>query len=139
MVIRPFHNDDTQDVIALWRECDLVVRLNDPKSDIDLKVAHSAGDFLVAIDNNTLIGTVMAGYEGHRGWINYLAVALPSRNQGVARALMDAAEKKLLAQGCPKINLQIRVHNQQAIEFYKTLGFTVDATISMGKRIDGKS
>ncbi|MEM8955122.1 MAG: GNAT family acetyltransferase [Verrucomicrobiota bacterium] len=139
MVIRRFHQDDTQNVISLWRECDLVFRLNDPKSDIDTKIDHSADDFLVAIKDETLVGSVMAGYEGHRGWINYLAVAPAHRNQGIARTLMKAAEESLRAQGCPKINLQIRIHNQQAIEFYKTLGFSIDATISMGKRIDGKS
>jgi ribosomal protein S18 acetylase RimI-like enzyme len=137
--IRPFQPDDTTDVIDLWRQCELVIRLNNPERDIQLKVSHDAQNLLVATIDDQLIGTVMAGYEGHRGWINYLAVAPLHRYQGIGRRLMNAAEEKLRAQGCPKINLQIRVHNQEAINFYKAIGFNVDAVIGMGKRLEENS
>ncbi|MDE0227473.1 MAG: GNAT family N-acetyltransferase, partial [Spirochaetaceae bacterium] len=78
---------------------------------------------------------VMAGYEGHRGWINYLAVATEYRGRGFGRRLMDEVEARLLAIGCPKINLQIRRSNTEAVEFYRSLGFTEDDSVSMGKRL----
>ena len=77
----------------------------------------------------------MAGYDGHRGWINYLAVAPELQRQGVAGQLMSAAEETLAAQGCPKINLQVRETNIDVIAFYQTLGYTQDPVISMGKRL----
>ena len=77
----------------------------------------------------------MAGYEGHRGWINYLAVAEECRRQGLGRQMMDAAEVGLRAMGCPKISLQIRKTNPAAIGFYRSLGFVEDETVSMGKRL----
>jgi ribosomal protein S18 acetylase RimI-like enzyme len=139
LTIRPFQTDDTTEVIDLWRNCELVIRLNDPERDIQLKLAHDAEHFLVATIDDTLIGTVMAGYEGHRGWINYLAVSPLHRYQGIGRQLMNAAEEKLRAQGCPNINLQIRVNNQHAILFYNAMGFNFDALIGLGKRLEDPS
>ena len=85
--------------------------------------------------DSRLVATVMAGYEGHRGWINYLAVAKECRKQGIGRRLMGEAEARLRAAGCPKINLQIRSSNAEAVAFYRTLGFAVDDVVSMGKRL----
>lgn len=92
--------------------------------------------FLVGVDGNRVVGSVMAGYEGHRGWINYLAVDPDRRRLGFARALMGAAEERLRALGCAKLNLQIRNDNSAAIAFYRRLGFAEDASISMGKRLE---
>lgn len=78
----------------------------------------------------------MVGYEGHRGWINYLAVDPDHQRLGYGRALMAEAERLLRAEGCPKINLQIRATNQGVIEFYRRLGYAVDEVVSMGKRLE---
>lgn len=78
----------------------------------------------------------MAGYEGHRGWLNYLAVTPEHQRQGYARAIVDEAERLLRAAGCPKINLQIRTSNQGVIKFYRQLGYSLDDVVSMGKRLE---
>ena len=134
-VIRPFTADDQDAVLALWQDCRLVVPQNDPAMDIAAKVRFQPDLFLVALLDGRLVGTIMAGYEGHRGWINYLAVAPDRRRQGVAKTLMDAAENALRALGCPKINLQVRRTNSAVIAFYHSLGFNEDEVISLGKRL----
>ncbi len=78
----------------------------------------------------------MAGYEGHRGWINYLAVSPEHRRKGYGRQIMAEAERLLRAAGCPKINLQIRSPNKDVIAFYRSIGFAVDDVVSMGRRLD---
>ena len=80
-------------------------------------------------------GTVMAGYDGHRGCVNYLAVDPAYQGQGLGRLLMREAERRLLAAGCPKINLQVRTSNEDAVAFYRHLGYHVDDVVSMGKRL----
>ena len=82
-----------------------------------------------------IVGTVMAGYEGRRGWINYLAVSPAQQRKGTGRRLMQEAEKRLLVLGCPKVNLLVRTSNSQVIEFYRKLGFTRDDAVSLGKRL----
>ncbi len=135
MEIRPFQLTDEASVVALWQKCKLVVPWNDPRKDIARKLARDADSFLVGILDGALVATVMVGYEGHRGWINYLAVDPDLQKQGLGRIMMDAAEKRLLALGCPKINLQIRETNTGVIEFYRRLGYSIDAVVSMGKRL----
>ena len=122
-------------MVALWRECGLVRPWNDPVKDIHRKLRVQRDLFLVGTVDGRLVATVMAGYEGHRGWINYLAVATEYRGRGFGRRLMDEVEARLLAIGCPKINLQIRRSNTEAVEFYRSLGFTEDDSVSMGKRL----
>jgi ribosomal protein S18 acetylase RimI-like enzyme len=82
-----------------------------------------------------IVATVMAGYDGHRGWVNYLAVAPEHRRQGFGRLLMQQAEERLLALGCPKLNIQVRTSNAEALGFYRSLGYTQDETVSFGKRL----
>lgn len=134
--IQPYDPADLAEVIALWHACGLVVPQNDPADDIAHKLSMQPELFLVATCNDRLVATVMAGYEGHRGWINYLAVHPDLRRGGVGRRIMAAAEEKLRALGCPKINLQVRESNTDVITFYKRLGFTVDPVVSLGKRLD---
>lgn len=134
--IRTYRNIDQQEVIALWRECGLVVPWNDPVKDIQRKLEALPELFLVGSVDRDIVGTVMAGYDGHRGWINYLAVSPRHRKQGYGRILMDHAKRKLEALGCPKINLQVRSSNSEAVEFYRRLGFEVDDVVSMGKRLE---
>lgn len=137
MKIRPYILADESAVIELWRACDLLRPQNDPRKDIARKLRVNPDWFLVAEDEGHLVGAVMAGYEGHRGWINYLAVEPSRRRAGIGRALLVEAERLLCAAGCPKINLQVRPENKAAIEFYRRVGFSVEGAISMGKRLVG--
>ena len=133
--IRPFDERDTEAVVALWQACALVRPWNDPRKDIERKLLVGREMFLVAVDGDQLIGTVMAGYEGHRGWINYLAVGEDRRRQGLGARLMAEAERLLASAGCPKINLQIREENREVVAFYRSIGYEPDRVVSLGKRL----
>ena len=133
--IRPFEEEDTEAVVALWEACDLVRPWNDPRKDIGRKLRVGREMFLVAADDDELIGTVMAGYEGHRGWINYLAVREDRRRHGLGTRLMAEAERLLGAAGCPKVSLQVREENADVIAFYRALGYLPDRVVSLGKRL----
>jgi ribosomal protein S18 acetylase RimI-like enzyme len=109
---------------------------NDPHKDIARKLKVNPEMFLVCELDGKLVGTVMVGYEGHRGWINYLGVLPEYQGQGLGRKLMDQAEATLVERGCAKINLQIRATNTKVIQFYAGIGFKVDEVVSMGKRLD---
>lgn len=136
MTIREFTAADTDAVIALWEASGLVRPWNDPRKDIARKLAVADGLFLVAEEDGRVVGVVMAGYDGHRGWLNYLAVTPERRRGGTGRTLVAEAEQRLAARGCPKVNLQIRATNTAVAEFYERLGYSADAAISMGKRLE---
>ena len=136
MEIRPFSLKDEQAVVALWQKCALVRPWNDPHADIQRKLKVNPELFLVGVTDGKIVAAVMGGYEGHRGWINYLAVAPAARRQGVGRALMAAAEQHLRAAGCPKINLPVRPDNPAVIALYERLGFAVEGAISLGRRLE---
>lgn len=135
LFIRPYHTTDEQEVIALWVRCHLVTPRNNPQADIARKLKVNPELFLVGFLEDRLIATCMAGYEGHRGWINYLAVSPEYQRQGFARQMMAEAERRLHALGCPKINLQIRASNTGVIQFYQRLGYNEDQVVSFGKRL----
>ena len=135
ITVRPFEPADEAAVIALWHACNLVVPWNDPARDIACKMHVNPELFLVAVEGRRVVGTVMVGYDGHRGWINYLGVLPQLRRRGVGRLLMQEAEARLRERGCPKINLQVRTSNTEVIEFYKRIGFKEDAVVSFGKRL----
>ena len=136
MYIRAFQPADEDAVISLWKSCDLLRSWNDPKKDIARKLQVQPELFLVGVENEKIVGTVMAGYEGHRGWINYLAVSLEQQGRGLGRQLMEAAETRLRALGCPKINLQVRSGNDSVRTFYEAIGYTLDEVVSFGKRLE---
>ncbi len=136
MHIRPFQPCDETAVVAMWRRCDLIRPWNDPHEDIRRKLAIMPDLFLVGEVDGEIVACVMAGYEGHRGWLNYLAVSPEHRHRGWARAIVDEAERRLRAAGCPKINLQVRTSNRGVIEFYSKLGYAIDDVVSMGKRLE---
>ena len=117
--IRPYQEADQDAVVDLWTECGLTVPWNDPVKDIHRKLGVQRDMFLVGLLGTRLVAAVMAGYEGHRGWINYLAVAPEHRESGFGRLLMDEAEARLKALGCPKINLQVRSSNAAVIKFLR--------------------
>jgi ribosomal protein S18 acetylase RimI-like enzyme len=135
MEIRQFAVTDEAAVIRLWELCELTRPWNDPCKDIHRKLAVRPDLFLVGVVDCEIVGTVMIGYEGHWGWINYLAVSPEYRRQGLGRALMAEAERLLYGEGCPKINLQVRATNTAVIAFYQRLGYTDDEVVSFGRRL----
>ncbi|MBC8257621.1 MAG: GNAT family acetyltransferase [SAR324 cluster bacterium] len=134
--IRPFQTKDEDALVELWQLCELTVPWNNPHKDIARKLKIQPELFLVGILEKHLVASVMAGYEGHRGWINYLAVHPDFQSQGFAQQIMDSVETALRKMGCPKINLQIRTGNDKVISFYQKLGFTNDHVVSLGKRLE---
>ena len=136
MDIRPFEDADEPAVIQLWKRCGLLRPWNDPHKDIARKKRVQRELFVVGTIDGQIVAAAMAGYDGHRGWINYLAVDPAHQRQGVAAALMADLEGKLRAMGCAKINLQIRRDNLEAIAFYERIGFVEDAAVSYGKRLE---
>jgi len=135
MLIRPYQAADQDAVGALWERCQLTRPWNDPVKDIQRKLSVEPGSFLIGVIEESIVATIMVGYDGHRGWVNYLAVEPSRQKSGLGRAMMAKAEKLLAARGCPKLNLQVRSGNAQAMEFYKRLGYGTDDVISMGKRL----
>jgi len=145
-VFRPFRPDDTEAVVALWDACGLLRPWNDPRRDIARKVAEQPELFLVAVDTDepeaaagtadvAVVGAGMAGYDGHRGWVNYLAVAPELQGSGLGRAFMAEFERLLTDRGCPKVNVQVREGNEAVLGFYASLGYATDRAVSLGKRL----
>ncbi|KAB0625119.1 GNAT family acetyltransferase [Acinetobacter gandensis] len=134
-IIRPYLESDLDDVIALWELCGLTRPWNNPEIDIFRKLAQRDQLFLLAVKDNQLIATVMGGYDGHRGWVNYLAVHPNFQRNGVATALVQQLEKRLIALGCPKLQLLIRKDNIDVQSFYEQLGYDEIDVICLGKRL----
>ncbi|WP_180022689.1 GNAT family acetyltransferase [Acinetobacter sp. YH16044] len=134
-IIRPYLESDLDDVIALWELCDLTRPWNNPEIDIFRKLAQRDQLFLLAVKDDQLIATVMGGYDGHRGWVNYLAVHPHFQRNGVATALIQQLEKRLIALGCPKLQLLIRQDNIDVQNFYEQLGYEEVEVICLGKRL----
>jgi ribosomal protein S18 acetylase RimI-like enzyme len=134
--VRTYEASDRQAVVALWSVCGLLRPWNDPGRDIDRKLVHDAAGLLVLEVDGRVVGSVMAGYEGHRGWVNYLAIDPAHRGHGFGALLMAEAEQRLAEGGCPKVNLQVRTANEDAVGFYRHLGYVVDEVVSMGKRLE---
>jgi ribosomal protein S18 acetylase RimI-like enzyme len=134
--VRPYESADEQAVVELWREVfpDDPPH-HDPVACIQLKIAEQPELSFVATRGGDVVGTIMAGFDGHRGWIYRVAVSPRHQRQGVGTALMRRAEAELIARGAPKINLQVRATNGQVASFYEQLGYVVEERISMGKRI----
>ena len=135
LVIRTCQKEDSEAIVRLWQESNLIVPWNDPWNDISIKLGFQPDLFLVGTMENRIVATAMAGYEGHRGWINYLAVSPEKRRQGIGRRMIEAAEKKLKSLGCPKLNVQIRNSNNDVVEFYKRVGFSDDNVVGFGKKL----
>ena len=133
--IRSFNETDTDRLVQLWKDCGLVVPQNDPCKDISRKLSVNPDWLLVGELNGRLVASCMVGYEGHRGWINYLAVHPDYQRKGYARKLMERAELILRKAGCPKVNLQVRSSNTKVIRFYESIGFAEDKVLSFGKRL----
>jgi ribosomal protein S18 acetylase RimI-like enzyme len=135
MIIRSYRREDESTIIELWRKCNLVKPWNNPGKDIARKLSVNPEMFLVGLIDSKPVATVMGRYEGHRGWIYYLAIDPAYQRQGFGRQIMEAVEEKILATGCPKINLMVRHDNPEAVKFYEKLGYSTDEVVSMGKRL----
>jgi|SRR5687767_3298542 len=135
MDLLPYVPADEDAVVDLWQRCGLTRHWNDPRKDIQRKLTTQPELFLVGKLKGALIATVMAGYDGHRGWVNYLAVAPEHRSKGYGRFLMQHVEEALTARGCPKLNLQVRSGNSEVLEFYRKIGYGVEERVSLGKRL----
>ena len=133
--LRRYRPSDHDALVSLWSSCGLLRPWNDPRRDIERKLVRDPGGLLVLEADGCLAGSVMVGYDGHRGWVNYLAVDPAWQGRGLGRMLMDKAEQRLLALGCPKVNLQVRTSNEHAVAFYRHLGYGTDDVVSMGKRL----
>ena len=134
-MIRQFIQSDLDDVIHLWEICGLTRPWNNPELDIFRKLVQQDDLFLVAIKDEQLIAVLMGGYDGHRGWVNYLAVHPHDQRNGVATALLQQLEKRLVALGCPKLQLLIRKDNIDVQSFYEQLGYEEIEVVCLGKRL----
>jgi len=132
--MRPYNETDEKEVENLWLEVfPGSPAWNDPATDIRRKLKIQRELFIVAIIDSAVVGSAMAGYDGHRGWVYYVAVSPAFRRQGIGAALMKRVERDLKQIGCPKLNLQVRADNDEVVAFYKKLGYKVEPRVSMGK------
>jgi ribosomal protein S18 acetylase RimI-like enzyme len=129
-----YEEEDEAGVAALWREVfpDEPAH-NVPEEVIARKLGVQRELFFAAVEGGEIVGTAMAGYDGHRGWVYTVAVKPSCRRRGIGAALMARVEEGLRALGCPKLNLQVRTSNRQAVAFYEKLGYAVEDRVSMGK------
>ena len=135
ITIRPFRETDQENVIILWEKVFPDAPLhNNPARDIRTKREVQPELFLVALLEDQIVGTVMAGFDGHRGWVYYLGVDPDYQRQGIGTSLMKRVESCLMGMGCPKLNLQIRAHNTEVQRFYESLGYYAEDRLSMGKK-----
>jgi ribosomal protein S18 acetylase RimI-like enzyme len=127
---------DRDAVVALWRACGLTRPWNNPVVDFDSAIGNAASDILLLRDGDTLIASVMVGFDAHRGWVYYLAVDPAQRRKGLGKRMMDAAEAWLRERGAPKIQLMVRGDNADVIAFYEALGLEHQPVATLGRRLD---
>lgn len=133
MRVRAADEGDRHAVVALWHACGLTRPWNDPEADFARAIGGEASTVLVAETDGAVVGSVMVGDDGHRGWIYYLAVAPAARRSGLGRQLMAAAEEWLRARGCPKIQLMVREDNAPALDFYAALRLERQSVVTLGR------
>ncbi len=136
LIIRDFQDTDRADLIALWERCGLTRPWNDPDLDINQAITTQSSTILVGIVESELLASVMAGSDGHRGWVYYVAVDPDHRRKNWGRDLMRAAEQWLKDRGCRKMQLMIRDGNEEADRFYQALGYEPQAVKTVGKWFD---
>ena len=135
VIFRDFSSADTAGVVALWQECGLTRPWNDPVKDIRRKQTDKNGAFWVVCRRDEVIASVMIGYDGHRGTINYLAIAPAFQRGGLGAELMRRAEAFLIEIGCPKVSFCVRKDNLSVLAFYDRLGYAADDVHFLGKRL----
>jgi ribosomal protein S18 acetylase RimI-like enzyme len=126
---------DQDAIVELWQQCGLVVPWNNPLTDIARKIADSPELFFTGRIDGKLVASCMAGYDGHRGWIYFLAVAISEQRKGFAAQLVAHVEAQLIKLGCPKLELMVRDRNHEVIAFYEAIGFNFDPVRVLSKRL----
>jgi ribosomal protein S18 acetylase RimI-like enzyme len=134
--IRELDGNHRGEAVALWVRTGLVRPWNPPEQDFDRAVSGRGSAVLGAVDGDRLVATVMVGHDGHRGWVYYVAVEPAVQATGIGRAMMQAAEEWVHNAGIPKIQLMVRSTNTAALEFYDAVGFTVEDTVVLSRRLD---
>ena len=133
--INSYNPDYLNGVLNLWKNCSLIVSQNDPIEDIQKKLDFQPDLFFIGLLQGRVIGTVIAGYDGHRGWLNYLAVLPEYQRRGFGKQLVDRAVDALRALGCLKVNVQVRTSNVSVVDFYRNIGFLEEDRVSLGMRL----
>jgi RimJ/RimL family protein N-acetyltransferase len=136
LMVRAFRDGDTPRVVALWEQTELTRPWNDPRADLNLARARTSSDVLVAVEGSTIVGTVMVGHDGHRGWVYYLAVDPVHNRGGVGRLLMQSAEEWVRRRGIMKMNLMVRGGNFGALGFYDALRYETQDVVTLGRWLD---
>ena len=136
--ISPLRPDETEAAVALWEACGLTRPWNDPRADIALALGGATSTVLAGRIGGALAATAMTGADGHRCWVYYLAVDPARQKTGLGRAMMDAVQVWAVAHGMPKIQLMVRRTNSGVVSFYEALGYRMDDTVVLGKRLDGR-
>ena len=135
MSFRPLADGDVERVAALWTACGLTRPWNDPYADIAFARGKDTSDVLVLEEGGEIIASVMAGHDGHRGMLYYVAVSPARRRAGLGKAAVRAAEAWLAARGVWKVNLLVRSENEAVRGFYEAIGYEVNPVLCMGRRI----
>ncbi len=138
LAIAPIDDADVADVVALWQTCGLTRPWNDPAADIALARKGPNAAVLIGRDDHAIVATVLAGHDGHRGWVYYLAVDPDHRQKGYGRVMMDAAERWLRERGIEKLQLMVRADNTSVKNFYQSLGYSEQERIIYAKWLDGR-
>lgn len=136
MDARPLPAALAPEAVELWHAAGLTRPWNDPLEDLQRAVRGDSSTVLALVDEGRLVGTVMVGDDGHRGWLYYLAVAPDHRGEGLGRALVEAAERWLAARGVPKVQLMVRAGNEAALGFYDRLGYESSDVVVLARRLD---
>ena len=135
ITIRPYSEGDLNSIVSLWEICELSRPWNDPVKDIERKLSVQRELFLILEKNGEILGSVMGGYDGHRGSVNYLGIHPDHKNEGLGKLLMNRIEEELIKMGCPKINLMVRNSNLDVHEFYRVIGYEEQEVVVFGKRL----
>ena len=135
ITIRHYIDSDQEKVIQLWKLCNLTRSWNDPIKDIQRKLTVQKDLFLVLVIDGEILGSIMGGFDGHRGSVNYLGIHPDHKNKGLGKLLMNRIEEELIQMGCPKINLMVRNSNLDVQEFYKDIGYEEQDVVVFGKRL----
>ncbi len=135
ITIRPYSETDLDSIVSLWEICELSRPWNDPIKDIERKLTVQRDLFLILEKDGEILGSVMGGYDGHRGSVNYLGIHPDHKNEGLGKLLMNRIEEELIKMGCPKINLMVRNSNLDVHEFYRVIGYEEQEVEVFGKRL----
>lgn len=135
-IVRPYEDEDQSALIKLWETCfPDDPPWNNPADVIRRKLTVQPELLIVCLAHGRVVGSVLAGFDGFRGWVNKVATHPEYQRKGIASLLMKTAEEKLAAMGCQKLNLQVRAENASVVAFYEGVGYKIEDRVSMGKKL----